>query len=188
MPTYDQWGTEISPSDPPPPPSPTGNISSGSTQIGTSGDAGVISTYTDEQGNVHVVEDYSGQGGGKYDTVVSGFKGGYSGSGFESMGAGVLASSNIQGYEGKPGSAGAGATVPSKVGLIEKSPELQKAVAGHLDRGTLVVEDKYGKHITGQRYLDIMQQNRQLERNIQESEYNDREIRTIQLRDELKER
>lgn len=55
-----------------------------------------ISTYTDPFGNVHVVEDYSSQGGGKYDTVVSGFQGGYSGSGFERMGAATLGSRSVQ--------------------------------------------------------------------------------------------
>ena len=45
-----------------------------------------VKTYSDTSGNIHVVEDYSKQGGGKYDTIISGPatepERGWSGSGF----------------------------------------------------------------------------------------------------------
>ncbi len=65
----------------------TGGASGGGSAASGSGATYSEYTYTDASGNVHVVQDYSGQGGGRYDTVISGPAtqpgGGFSGSGFE---------------------------------------------------------------------------------------------------------
>ncbi len=79
--------------------------------------------YTDTEGNVHLQTDPSGkfnvgEDSRMHDIVVGGFSAGYRGSGFQSQGAGIL-------------------TQPSTQKIISGSPELQKAVAGHLAIGTL---------------------------------------------------
>lgn len=81
----------------------TSSGSSANNSEGGGGGSGQVSTYQ-ENGNTHVVEDYTSQGGNKYDTVISGFQGGYSGSGFlneaasamndKSVRAGILAEAN----------------------------------------------------------------------------------------------
>ena len=63
---------------------------------GGSGSTVSSSGIPDSEGNVHVTEDYSKQGGGTYDTVVAGFKGGYSGSGFQAKAENALGQTNVR--------------------------------------------------------------------------------------------
>lgn len=90
MPTYDQWGTETSPNDPP----SSGGGSGGNVQPK---DNPNITTYTDPEGRAHVSEDYSSEGGGKYDTVVSDLTGSYRGSGYQKEAVGILSDKTVQG-------------------------------------------------------------------------------------------
>jgi len=57
-------------------------------------------TYRDSEGNVHISQDYSAQGGGRYDTVIAGpataTGRGYSGSGFEAQRISMLGQPGVQ--------------------------------------------------------------------------------------------
>lgn len=75
-----------------------------------------VSTYVDPTGQTHVAEDYSAQGGGKYDTVIAGAKGGYTGSGFQQKAIDTLSQSNVK-----------SAIIAEAQASPAKADELQKA-------------------------------------------------------------
>ncbi len=112
------------------------------TQPTTQPNTGSVNTYTDAQGNVHVVEDYTSSGGARYDTVVGGFYGGYSG--FQSQGAGTLVGSSVQ-------------------RAAETNPALQRATAEMIEAGYIQTNG-----MTGQQYIDAMKYNEEVRRQEQQ--------------------
>ncbi|MBZ0176646.1 MAG: hypothetical protein OIN84_20585 [Candidatus Methanoperedens sp.] len=59
-----------------------GNDLSGGSHTSYDNAGNPTTIYTDRLGNVHSLQDYSGRGGGRYDTVIGGFHEGYAGSGY----------------------------------------------------------------------------------------------------------
>ena len=145
-------------------PGQTGGSGMGGTTpsgVGTtpSPSTGTVSTYTDAQGNVHVVEDYTSQGGGRYDTVVSGFKGGYAGSGFQRQAATVMSEPSIQaGILTEARASEKKALELEKAGIIEiRKPEPEKTVTGQLTEAGLRAREAIQRSEEGQREIRTMQ-------------------------------
>jgi hypothetical protein len=165
-----------------PPPTPSNRGSGGRTTVTVQEGAGTVTkqvsggqgvpnqppsggynvhTYADQDGNIHLVQDYSQQGGFKYDTVVSGFHGGYSGNLPLKFGANALSSADVQGYkvdlnsynsQAVPG--GMFAHPNDSQGIIGSHPDLRIATANMIDMGIFGATNPITKNpLTGADYL-----------------------------------